>query len=250
MIQIIGVSGLPLIEPGDDLGKLIVEASARQGTPIENSDVIVISHIVVSKAEGRTVDLSAIKPSTAAERFGLYTGKDPRLVEVILGDSRAIRRMAPGVLIVETRQGFVCANAGVDKSNVPGEETVAMLPEDPDESAKRIRRGIAKAVGRDVAVIISDTHGRAHRDGEVNVAVGSSGLNVIRDRRGERDLFGYELRIKRTAIADELSSAAELVIGQADEGVPVAILRGYNYQRSETSNARELVRPREMDLFI
>jgi len=250
VIQIIGVSGLPLIEPGDDLGKLIVEASARQGTPIENSDVIVISHIVVSKAEGRTVDLSAIKPSTAAERFGLYTGKDPRLVEVILGDSRAIRRMAPGVLIVETRQGFVCANAGVDKSNVPGEETVAMLPEDPDESAKRIRRGIAKAVGRDVAVIISDTHGRAHRDGEVNVAVGSSGLNVIRDRRGERDLFGYELRIKRTAIADELSSAAELVIGQADEGVPVAILRGYNYQRSETSNARELVRPREMDLFI
>ena len=250
MIQIIGVSGLPLIEPGDDLGKLIVEASARQGTPIENSDVIVTSHIVVSKAEGRTVDLSAIKPSTAAERFGLYTGKDPRLVEVILGDSRAIRRMAPGVLIVETRQGFVCANAGVDKSNVPGEETVAMLPEDPDESAKRIRRGIAKAVGRDVAVIISDTHGRAHRDGEVNVAVGSSGLNVIRDRRGERDLFGYELRIKRTAIADELSSAAELVIGQADEGVPVAILRGYNYQRSETSNARELVRPMEMDLFI
>ena len=250
MIQIIGVAGLPLIKKDDDIGRLIVEAAARQGTIIKDSDVIVISHIVVSKAEGRTVNLREIRPSTAAEHFGLYTGKDPRLVEVVLRDSRAIRRMAPGVLIAETRQGFVCANAGVDKSNVPGEEMVAMLPEDPDESAKRIRDRILEVTGRDVAIIISDTHGRAHRDGEVNVAVGSSGLSVIRDRRGERDLFGYELKIKRTAIADELSAAAELAIGQADEGIPVAIIRGYDYPRSETSSARELVRPREMDLFI
>jgi coenzyme F420-0:L-glutamate ligase/coenzyme F420-1:gamma-L-glutamate ligase len=249
-IQIIGVTGLPFMEKGHDVASMIVEAAIKQGTPLKDSDIIVISHIIVSKAEGRTIDLKEVTPSKAAENFGLYTGKDPRLVEVVLGDSRAVRRMAPGVLITETRQGFVCANAGVDKSNVPGKEMVAKLPEDPDESAKRIRNKIIEVAGCDVAIIISDTHGRAHRDGEVNVAIGSSGLSVIRDRRGERDLFGYELRIKRTAVADELSSAAELAIGQADEGIPVAIIRGYKYRRSETSTARELVRPREMDLFI
>jgi coenzyme F420-0:L-glutamate ligase/coenzyme F420-1:gamma-L-glutamate ligase len=158
--------------------------------------------------------------------------------------------MAPGVLITETKQGFVCANAGVDKSNVPGDDIVAPLPADPDVSARRIRERIGRITGASVAVIIADTHGRAHRDGEVNVAVGASGLQVIRDRRGERDLFGYELKVKRTAVADELAAAAELVIGQADEGVPAAIIRGYKYIPSEESTARELVRPREKDLFL
>ncbi|HDI53040.1 MAG TPA: coenzyme F420-0:L-glutamate ligase, partial [Candidatus Bathyarchaeota archaeon] len=183
-------------------------------------------------------------------RIAAYTGKDPRLVEVVLSESRAIRRMAPGVLITETRQGFVCANSGVDKSNVPGETIVALLPEDPDDSARRIRERIEGLTGKRVAVIVSDTHGRAHRDGEINIAIGASGLEVIRDRRGERDLFGYMLQVKRTAIADELASAAELVIGQADEGIPAAIIRGYTYKPSETSRALKLVRPRGRDLFL
>ncbi len=250
MIRIIPLKGMPIIEEGDDIGRLIVEAAERQGTPIEDGDIVVVTHIIVSRAEGRIVDLEAVKPSEAAVRIAAYTGKDPRLVEVVLNESRAIRRMAPGVLITETRQGFVCANSGVDKSNVPGETIVALLPKDPDESARRIRKRIEELSGKCVAVIISDTHGRAHRDGEINVAVGASGLEVIRDRRGERDLFGYVLQVKRTAIADELASAAELVIGQADEGIPAAIIRGYPYTPSETSRAVELVRPRGRDLFL
>jgi len=247
---VLGVTGLPIIKEGDDIASLILRAAEAQGTPMRDGDIVVLSHVIVSRSEGRTVDLRDVKPSKTAERFAAFTGKDPRLVEVILGDSRAVRRMAPGVLITETMQGFVCANAGVDKSNVPGEEVVALLPEDPDGSARRIRGRIRDLSWAEVAVIVCDTHGRAHRDGEVNVAVGASGLNVIRDRRGEHDLFGYELKVKRTAVADELASAAELVIGQADEGVPVAIIRGYGYERSEASSAREFVRPREKDLFI
>ena len=250
MICIIPLRGMPIVEEGDDVGRLIVEAAERQGTPIRDGDIIVVTHIIVSRAEGRIVDLEAVKPSEAAVRIAAFTGKDPRLVEVVLRESRAIRRMAPGVLITETRQGFVCANSGVDKSNVPGETIVALLPEDPDDSARRIRERIEGLTGKRVAVIVSDTHGRAHRDGEINIAIGASGLEVIRDRRGERDLFGYMLQVKRTAIADELASAAELVIGQADEGIPAAIIRGYTYKPSETSRALELVRPRGRDLFL
>jgi len=248
--QVIGVEGIPLIRDGDDLAELVVRASGKQGTPLENGDVLVLCHVAVSKAEGRTIDLTKITPSQIASNFSLLVGKDPRLVEVILRESRAIRRMAPGVLITETMQGFVCANAGVDKSNIPGDDIVAPLPADPDASARRIRERLREVAGVNVAVIIADTHGRAHRDGEVNVAVGSSGLHVIRDRRGEKDLFGYVLKVKRTAIADELAAAAELVIGQADEGVPAAIIRGYRYPPSEESNARELVRPKGTDLFL
>jgi len=158
--------------------------------------------------------------------------------------------MADGKIIIETKHGFVCANSGVDKSNVPGERYVALLPENPDASADRIRREIKRLVSCDVAVIISDTHGRPLREGEINVAVGVAGLKPIRDRRGEKDLFGYVLRVKQTAVADELASAAELVIGQADEGVPVAIIRGYKFLKSEDARAVELIRPREKDLFL
>jgi coenzyme F420-0:L-glutamate ligase/coenzyme F420-1:gamma-L-glutamate ligase len=249
-IETIGVLGLPIIREGDDLSTLIFTATSAQGTPLKNGDIVVLSHVIVSRAEGRTINLKEVKPSKASLNFAVFVEKDPRLVEVVLNDSRAIRRMAPGILITETKQGFVCANSGVDKSNVPGEDIVALLPEDPDESATIFRNRIKELYGIDIAVIICDTHGRCHRDGEVNVAVGASGLNVIRDRRGEKDLFGYELMVKRTAIADELAAAAELVIGQADEGIPAAIIRGYKYDYSETSSAKKLVRPREMDLFI
>ena len=239
-----------MIKMGDDLALLIHESMANCGAPLCSGDVLVLSHVIVSKAEGNLVDLREVEPSAPAYNFAAYTGKDPRLVEVILRESRAVRRMGPGVLVTETRQGFVCANSGVDKSNVPGEEVVAPLPEDPDWSAKIVRDRIRELSGLDVAVIVCDTHGRAHRDGEVNVAVGSSGMRVIRDRRCEKDLFGYELKVKRTAVADELSAAAELVIGQADEGIPAAVIRGYRYEKSEESKAIELIRPRNLDLFI
>jgi coenzyme F420-0:L-glutamate ligase/coenzyme F420-1:gamma-L-glutamate ligase len=172
------------------------------------------------------------------------------MVEVVLREAKSIRRMNKGKIITETRHGFVCANSGVDKSNVPGERTVALLPVDPDSSAENIRREIKKLAGCEIAVIISDTHGRPLRQGEINVAIGLSGVQPIRNRRGEQDLFGYTLKVKQTAIADELSSAAELVIGQADEAIPVAIIRGYNYPASETAQAIELVRPKDQDLFF
>jgi len=157
--------------------------------------------------------------------------------------------MGSNSLITETKNGIVCANAGVDRSNVKGERNVALLPKDPNASAQSIRQEIKKLTGCDVAVIISDTHGRPLRMGEINVAIGAAGIKPIRDRRGEKDLFGYVLRIKQTAVADELSSAAELVIGQANEGIPVAIIRGYKYQATENASATELTRPKEKDLF-
>lgn len=249
-VQIIPVQGIPMVKKEDDLALLIHDSMTKWGVPLRSGDIIVLSHVIVSKAEGNLVDLRNVEPSASAFNFGAYTGKDPRLVEVILREARAIRRMGPGVLVTETRQGFVCANSGVDKSNVSNNEVVAPLPKDPDRSAKTIRDRFRELSGLDVAVIICDTHGRAHRDGEVNVAVGSSGLMVIRDRRGEKDLFGYELQVKRTAVADELAAAAELVIGQADEGIPAAVIRGYKYEKSDDSKATELVRPRSLDLFI
>lgn len=241
---------MPIIKSGDDLGLLICEAAARQGTPIEDGDIIVVTHVIVSRAEGNIVNLDSIIPSEFAKTVAENLGKDPALVEVILRESKSIVRMGDGHIISETKHGFICANAGVDKSNVPGERNVAPLPKDPDLSARMIRRRIREVSGKDVAVIISDTHGRPLRNGEINVAVGVAGIKPIRDRRGEKDLFGYVLRVKQTAVADELSSAAELVIGQADEGIPAAIIRGYVYERAEDATAKDLIRPREKDLFI
>jgi coenzyme F420-0:L-glutamate ligase/coenzyme F420-1:gamma-L-glutamate ligase len=247
-ILILPITGLPLFKGGDDLPSLILKASTESGSQLRDGDILIITHKIVSKSEGRLIDLSTIKPSRPALNFAEYTGKDPAVVELVLRESRAVRSMAPGILITETRQGFVCANSGVDKSNVEGSEMVALLPEEPDTSASRIRSDLGR-LGVNVAVIISDTHGRAHKDGEVNVAIGASGLEVIRDRRGEKDLFGYELKVKRIAVADELASAAELVIGQADEGVPAAIIRGYTYTPSKKSVASDIVWPRKKDLF-
>jgi coenzyme F420-0:L-glutamate ligase/coenzyme F420-1:gamma-L-glutamate ligase len=250
VVQIIGVKGIPVVKAGDNVAELICRAAELQGTPIQDGDIIVVTHVVVSKAEGRVVNLDEVTPSAFARNIAELYGKDPALVEVVLREAKSIRRMANGKIITETRHGFVCANSGVDKSNVPGERRVALLPENPDASAERIRLEIKRLTGCNVAVIISDTHGRPFREGEVNVAIGVSGMKPIRDRRGEKDLFGYVLRVKRTAVADELASAAELVIGQADEGIPAAIIRGYKFIRSEDARATELVRPREDDLFI
>jgi len=250
MIQVIGVKGLPIIEEKDDIAKLICSAAAQQGTLIEDGDIIVVTHVIVSRAEGNVTNLDKVVPSLFAEALAQQLHKDPALVEVVLRESKGIVRLGGGHMIAETKHGFVCANAGVDQSNVPRERSVALLPKNPDISARKIRRKIRRLTGKDVAVIISDTHGRPLREGEINVAIGVAGINPIRDRRGETDLFGYVLRVKRTAIADELSSAAELVIGQASEGIPVAIIRGYPYPRSEKAKAVDLIRLKEKDLFI
>lgn len=249
-VQVIGIEGLPIIKTGDNLAKLICDATEKQGTPIQNGNILVVTHVIVSRAEGKIVNLDEVVASKFAKNIAKQYGKDPALVEVVLRESKSIRRMGDGKLITETKHGFICANSGVDKSNVPGKRNVALLPENPDGSAEKIRREIKRLTNCDVAVIISDTHGRPLREGEINVAIGAAGISPIRDRRGEKDLFGYVLRVKRTAIADELASAAELVIGQVDEGVPAAIICGYNYPKSESARATELIRPREKDLFL
>jgi len=250
MIQIIGVKGLPIIKKGDNLAKLICNAAEQQRTPIQDGDILVVTHVVVSRAEGNIVNLDSVAPSDFAKSFAQRFDKDPALIETILRESRSIVRMGEGKLITETKHGFICANAGVDKSNVPGERNVALLPENPDRSAQEIRREIERLTGKKVAVIVSDTHGRPLREGEINIAIGVAGIRPIRDRRGEKDLFEHVLTVKQTAIADELCSAAELVIGQASEGIPVAIIRGYSYAESEEAKATELTRSREKDLFI
>ena len=248
-VEIIAVENLPLIKREDDLAELICKAAEKQKTPIKEKDVLVITHVAVSKAEGNVVNLDDVLPSERAKEIARITDKDPALVEVILRETKEIVRMRPNSLITETKSGIVCANAGVDRSNIEGERNIVLLPKDPDASAQKIRQKIRELTGCDVAVIVSDTHGRPFRMGEINVAIGVAGMKPIRDRRGEKDLFGYVLRIKQTAVADELASAAELVIGQADEGIPVAIIRGYKYQAAENASATELTRPKEKDLF-
>jgi coenzyme F420-0:L-glutamate ligase / coenzyme F420-1:gamma-L-glutamate ligase len=204
--------------------------------------------VVVSKSEGNVVNLDDIKPSEKAIEIAKQTNKDPALVEVILRETKEIVRIGQNSIITETTSGIVCANAGVDRSNVSGDRNVVPLPKNPNASAAAIRKEIMSLSGAEVAVIVSDTHGRPFRMGEINIATGFAGFKPIRDRRGERDLFGYVLRIKQTAIADELSSAAELVIGQANEGIPAAIVRGYNYTSDENATT-VLTRPKEKDLF-
>ena len=248
-VKIIAVKNLPLITEGDNIAELIFNAAIAQNTPIRDRDIIVITHVAVSKAEGDIVNLDDVVPSEQAIEIAQKTGKDPALVETILRETKEIVRLGPNSIITEIKNGMVCANAGVDKSNVEGERTVALLPKNPDATAQKIRQEIKRLTGFDVAVIISDTHGRPFRMGEVNVAVGVAGIKPLRDRRGEKDLFGYVLKVKRTAVADELASAAELVMGQADEGIPAAIIRGYKYQPVEDASATELVRPKEKDLF-
>ncbi len=245
-IRIIPLQGLPEVRPGDDPADLIVQA-AKSGPGIQSGDVVVVTQKIVSKAEGRVVPLAAVHPSPEAERLAAETEKDPRLVELILRESVRIVRQRGPVLITETRHGFVCANAGIDASNVGPEGLVSLLPEDPDASAALIRAGIKERAGVEVAVIISDTFGRPWREGHANVAVGVAGMLPFVDYVGQVDPHGYELRVSTLAVADELAGAAELVMGKLD-GVPVAIVRGYEYPRGE-GTARQIVRDPEEDLF-
>lgn len=249
-VRIIGVKGIPIIKINDDLGKIIYESTEKQGTPILDNDIVIVTQKVVSKAEGRIVRLKDVQPSNFAKSVSRITGKEPELVELILGESRSIVRLTGPHLITETKHGWVCANSGIDKSNVSGGDSVTLLPVHPDRSAVRIRKRIEKLTGKKVAVIVTDTFGRPLREGHVDIAIGVSGIDPILNMKGTKDIFGYILRVKETAIADELASAAELVIGNAREQIPVAIIRGYKYPISNSARAKKLIRPRAKDLFI
>ena len=248
MLAIIPVKGIPDVNEGDNLGEIIVSKLKDQEESFQEGDVAVISQKVVSKAEGRIVNLSKVTPSTFAMVIAKESGKDPRQVEVILRESKKIIRMKAGHLITETRHGFICANAGVDASNVAkGKELVTLLPLDPDASASRIGKSIRKLTGKKIPVIITDTFGRAWRMGQVNFAIGVSGMKPIHDYKGTRDMYRHVLRVTEIAVADELASAGELVMNKADK-VPVALVRGYKFRRANGSG-KELLRPEEMDLF-
>jgi coenzyme F420-0:L-glutamate ligase / coenzyme F420-1:gamma-L-glutamate ligase len=246
-LRVIGLPGIPIVTPGMDLAALIQQASTAAPLPLQAGDILVVTQKVVSKAEGHLIVLKDIMPSPLAESFARQWGKDPRHVEVVLQQSRRIVKMDRGVVITETHHGFICANAGVDQSNIEGEEVVAVLPPDPDASARAIRQALRERLGFDVAVIISDTFGRPWRYGLVNIAIGLSGIEAIKDYTGQLDAQGYELRVTALAIADELAAAAELVMNKLDN-VPVAVIRGYEYPRGEGSLA-QLIRAAERDLF-
>jgi coenzyme F420-0:L-glutamate ligase/coenzyme F420-1:gamma-L-glutamate ligase len=248
MLSILPVKGVPDIKKGDDVGRLIVDKVKGQGDEFQRGDIAVISQKIVSKSEGRTLNLSRITPSEFAKRIANETGKDPRQVEAVLRESKKIIRMRGGHLITETTHGFICANSGVDQSNVgKTRDSVTLLPLDSDASADRIRKTIHHITGKDVPVIITDTFGRAWRVGQVNFAIGVSGMKPIRDYRGSKDMYRRTLQVTEIAVADELASAAELVMNKADK-VPAAIVRGYKAPKGH-GGVRDLLRPEEFDLF-
>jgi coenzyme F420-0:L-glutamate ligase/coenzyme F420-1:gamma-L-glutamate ligase len=244
---------LPLVTAGDDLGSLIIGALQSNGLVLENADILVLGQKIVSKAEGRMVNLFGVDPGRRALAIARETQKDPRLIELVLRESARVLRMRPGVIIVEHRLGFVCANAGIDHSNVAGPEDpsgewVLLLPEDPDRSATRIRAELEAHSGKRLGVLINDSHGRAWRLGTVGVSIGVSGVPPLVDQRGWLDLFGYRLQATVVGAADELAAAASLVMGQAAEGTPVVHVRGFPFQFREGA-LDEILRPAEQDLF-
>jgi coenzyme F420-0:L-glutamate ligase/coenzyme F420-1:gamma-L-glutamate ligase len=245
-LEIIGIQGLPEVCPGDDLAQLIRSALREQSLPLHPHDILVISQKIVSKAEGRLVRLAEVLPSPVATSVARTLGRDPRLIEVILQETRRIVRMDRGILITETKQGMICANAGVDQSNVDA-GVVSLLPEDPDRSASQLRQELKRLTGLFVGVIISDTFGRPWREGLTNIAVGLSGIAPLKSYLGEKDPAGHILQATILAVVDELAGAAELVMGKL-ERVPVALVRGYPLDNDQ-GTGRDLLRPPERDLF-
>jgi len=249
IVNIIGLENFPLIKAGDDLAKIIVETAAKNNVQIENGDIIVVSQKIVSKAEGRVMKISQINPSEEALKLAEKVQRDPKLIELVLKETRRIIRASPEILIVEDKRGLICINAGVDKSNVP-RDSYSLLPENPDESARKIKERIAELTGKNVSVVIGDTFSRPFRRGQVEFAIGIAGIKPFKDYRGQRDLYNNLLRVKNVAIADEIACAAELVMGQAKEAIPVAIIK--NLERAETSeksSIKELAISRQEDLF-
>ncbi len=252
-IKIIGLEGIPVIKQGDNIVDIILSSLNQMGLKIEDNDIFVIAQTVISRIEGRVRDLKDITPTAEAVEIAeaINQAKDPRLITLILEESRRILKTAViggiGKIIVETQLGFICADAGIDTSNSPA-GLVTLLPSDPDGSARGIRTRILLETGKNVGLIISDTHGRPFRRGAINVAIGVAGMSEIKDYRGETDLFGYELQKTQVCIVDELASAAELLMGEAGEGMPIILIRGYYYEAKDGS-AKRLIRPKEQDLF-
>jgi coenzyme F420-0:L-glutamate ligase/coenzyme F420-1:gamma-L-glutamate ligase len=250
-IRVIGIENIPLVDEGDDIASLILNAMIEERIEVENDDIIVIAETIVSKAEGNKINLSSVKPSLKALEMAETTGKDPELVEAIINESNEIIKVGPDFIISETRHGFVCANAGIDESNV--EKGIATpIPDNPDKSAEIIRKKIEKTTNREVIVIVSDTQGRAFREGAVGTAVGISGMKPLWDRKGEKDLYGRTLQTTSIAVADELASTASILMGQADEGVPVVIIKGVSYVqnlKNNNSTSKDLIRPKKYDVF-
>ena len=253
MLTLTPLAGIPLIRQGDNLADIVLSALPKNNVALEDNDILVFAQKIVSKTEGRMVNLASVKPSQHARELAAKTEKDPRFVELILRESNAILRTRPGTIIVEHKLGFVCANAGIDHSNVAGvgssnEEWVLLLPVEPDRSAETIRKEIESKSSKQLGILIIDSHGRAWRNGTVGVAIGIAGLPGLQDLRGKPDLFGFTLRITQVGVADELAAAASLVMGQAAEGTPVVHVRGFPYSLRDGS-LKELIRPKEQDLF-
>lgn len=245
--------GIALIQPGDDLAQIILEGLRRAEIVLQDGDILVVAQKIVSKSEGRLVNLATVQPGAPARLLARQAAKDPRLVELNLRESAAVLRIRPGTMIVEHRLGFICANAGIDHSNVAGEgdekeEWVLLLPEDPDASARSLRQKLEDASGVRLGVMIIDSHGRAWRLGTVGVTIGLAGVPGVVDLRGQTDLFGYKLRISEVGAADELAAAASLVMGQAAERTPVVHARGFPYPLREAT-LKEMLRPKDQDLF-
>ena len=250
-VQIIGLPGVPMVQPGDNLHAITVSALVDADIALEAGDVLVVAQKIVSKAEDRFVDVATVKPSARAAKLAASTGKDPRFVQVVLSESKRIVRHRENLIIAEHRLGFVMANAGIDHSNVApgnGNERVLLLPVDPDASARALREELVASYGVPVAVIISDSFGRPWRRGTVGIAIGSAGLPSIIDWRGHPDLFGRALEVTETGFADEIAAAASLIMGQANEAIPIALVRGLHWAAPE-ADAAALVRPPEHDLF-
>ncbi len=247
-IRVIGIEGMPEAQPGDDLAGQIMDSANRQDTPVESGDILVVTQKIVSKAEGRVVSIDSVEASSLALSITEGHRRDPRHTELILRESRRIVRMDRGVIISETYHGFNCANAGIDASNIPGDGTVALLPLDPDASARGIRQAIKERAGAEVAVIISDTFGRPWRSAAVNVAIGVAGFNPLLSYVGQEDSHGNMMYTTVIAVADELAATAELVTGKV-LGIPVAIIRGYPYESMEDASNQALIRDPDKDLF-
>ena len=247
-IRLVGLPGLPEVEPGIDLGTLLAGSLRDLSPPLERFDVLVVAQKIVSKAENRFVALTSVTPSERARELAEVTGKDPRLIEAILAESSEVLRAKPGVIVVRHRLGYVMAQAGVDRSNIGGGDRVLLLPESPDDSARRLRETLARLLGVAPGVVISDSFGRPWRLGTTNVALGAAGVPALWDRRGERDRNGRPLESTEVAWADAVAAAAGLAMGEADEGIPCALVRGLCWNAPDAP-ALDLLRPIEEDLF-
>jgi coenzyme F420-0:L-glutamate ligase/coenzyme F420-1:gamma-L-glutamate ligase len=250
-LELLALEGFPLVEPGDELGQLLVDSLRDNGLQLQPGDVLIIAQKIVSKAEGRYVRLADVTPGPRAIALAQQADKDPRQVELILQESNEVIRVRPGVIIVEHRNGYVHANAGIDRSNIansPDDPRVLLLPLDPDASARALRRELAMLTGVDIQVIINDSAGRAWRNGTVGIAIGTAGLDPVRDQIGELDMFGNVLQVTEPAVADELAAAASLLMGQSTQGLPVVLARGAGLQSSEEGSGR-LIREKATDLF-